>query len=242
MSECKPCQPGQYGNKVGATSCQKCQGATISDLGSSTCRCIGLNRKYLSEIGACVCKTGFTPIDGTNEKEDGYSDCEKYIYEVCDKETQERDSNGKCRDLNDCAEACDGGKGTVQFNGICQCQDIKTVDEICPVECVKALPEVYFTSNGTIEILNKETNETATNINFNDNLIGQAKCARTDAKECRITAVSMTNKETGDFAANFDIPSSINITKDTKEELDLRNVTALFSELKFTGKRVKMSP
>ena len=166
LNECKPCQPGYYGNKVGATECQKCQGATISDLGSSTCQCIGLNRKYLSEIGACVCKTGFTPIDGSSKNDDGYADCEKKIYENCDEEIEARDSNGDCRYKYDCREACDGGVGTVQFNGICQCQNIKTVDEICPHECQTQLPLTYFTSNGTIEIYNPVSNATVTNLAF----------------------------------------------------------------------------
>jgi hypothetical protein len=86
-------------------------------LGASTCRCAGLNRKFLSEVGSCVCKTGFQPIDPDND--DPLSDCEKKIYDDCDGETQERDSVGACRDKNNCTVACDGGKGTVQFNGIC---------------------------------------------------------------------------------------------------------------------------
>ena len=88
LNECDPCQPGEYGNKVGATECQKCKGSTISDIGDSTCRCIGLNRKYLAEVGSCVCKTGFQPIDGSeNANEDGFSDCEKKIYDECDFDT-----------------------------------------------------------------------------------------------------------------------------------------------------------
>ena len=47
------------------------------------------------------------------DNDDPLSDCEKKIYDDCNGETQERDSNGACRDRNNCTAACDGGKGTV---------------------------------------------------------------------------------------------------------------------------------
>lgn len=48
-NQCKPCPVDYFGIEVGATSCRKCAGGTVSDVGSTTCRCKGLNRKYLAD-------------------------------------------------------------------------------------------------------------------------------------------------------------------------------------------------
>ena len=62
LNQCKPCPENWFGVEVGATSCRKCEGATISDVGSITCRCQGLNRKYLADKKLCVCRTGYEPV------------------------------------------------------------------------------------------------------------------------------------------------------------------------------------
>jgi hypothetical protein len=75
-----------------------------------------------------VCKTGFEPIDGTNALDDGYSDCERIVYDPC-VDGQVRDSNAQCREVEDCKLECDGGDGEIQLNfGTCQCEAIVKVD------------------------------------------------------------------------------------------------------------------
>jgi hypothetical protein len=72
--------------------------------------------------------TGYEPIDGTGAFDDGYSDCERKIYDKCE-DGQVRDSNGVCRGENDCSLECDGGAGEIQLNfGICQCENTAKVD------------------------------------------------------------------------------------------------------------------
>ena len=148
---------------------------------------------------------------------------------------------GNCRLKNNCTDACDGGKGTVQFNGICQCQDIKTVEEICPIECVKNLPDIYFTSNGTVEIKTAD-GKLKTNINFKENLIGTANCAKEDATECKITAVGMTDNPNGDFSGSFGIPDTIDFSEDEQKEIGIPENSLLYTERFYTGKRKKVSP
>ena len=109
-NQCKPCPENYFGIEVGAKSCRACEGATVSDVGSISCRCQGLNRKYLAAAGKCTCMTGFEPVDGTNELDDGFSDCTTIIYPTC-KDSEVRDSVGQCKDPKDCAEACNGGTG-----------------------------------------------------------------------------------------------------------------------------------
>ena len=109
-NQCEPCAEDTFGNTVGATECKPCKGATKSDIGSTSCKCVGLNRKYLADEETCVCKTGYEPIDGTDALADGYSDCERKVYDKCP-EGQVRDSNAACREVNDCKVECDGGDG-----------------------------------------------------------------------------------------------------------------------------------
>lgn len=112
LNQCKPCPANTFGDSVGSTSCQPCRGNTVSDIGETTCRCVGLNRKYLSATGACVCLSGYEPTDETESLADGFSDCQKIIYNSCEP-SEERDINGVCRDKNDCAAECNGGSGTL---------------------------------------------------------------------------------------------------------------------------------
>ena len=54
-------------------------------------------------------------------------------------------------------------------------------------------------------------NQTATNLGFKDNVLGQANCAKEDPRECHLTAVSMTDKSTGDFAGSYGLPDTIEV-------------------------------
>jgi len=163
---------------VGATSCRQCKGSTISQPAAITCKCIGLNRKYLADEGACVCKTGYLPTDGTKADKDGFADCERKIYDACTPE-QRRDSNGVCRDPEDCSNACDGGQGAISENfGMCQCANFNTVDSICNKDCRKKLPRTTFTSGGEVRIFDPVTNSTV--ITKLTNTAGTAKCALED--------------------------------------------------------------
>ena len=108
LAECKVCPKNYFGIDLAAITCYKCRGGTVSDAGSTTCRCEGLNRKYLAERGTCVCKTGFEPVHGANDLDDGLADCDTIVYSECDTD-EVRDTNGQCRKKDDCAVECDGG-------------------------------------------------------------------------------------------------------------------------------------
>lgn len=83
LNMCRSCQEGEYGNIVGSTTCNKCAPGTTSSAGSTTCKCIGLNRKYIADQGKCVCLSGYEPVDGSAGNENGFTDCARMIYERC---------------------------------------------------------------------------------------------------------------------------------------------------------------
>ena len=133
-NQCKPCPENYFGIEVGATSCRKCAPGTISDVGSTSCRCKGLNRKYLADQGKCVCMTGFEPVLGTSELDDGFADCAEIVYPTCAND-ETRDAMGQCRKIDDCSNECDGGEGQVQVGyGVCQCNKIVKVEDLATVE------------------------------------------------------------------------------------------------------------
>ena len=112
MNECKPCPENTFGIDVGAKECRPCQGSTRSEVGSTSCQCTGLNRKYLAEEGSCICMTGFEPVDGTDKLDDGFADCTEIIFPTC-QNNEVRDSVGQCRKTDDCSVECNGGAGEV---------------------------------------------------------------------------------------------------------------------------------
>jgi len=94
-----------------------------------------VDRVYLAEKEKCVCRTGYEPVDGSDELDDGYTDCMRKVYDPCP-EGQVRDANAKCRPINDCREECNGGPGEIDFSfGICQCEEITKVDQLCNEKC-----------------------------------------------------------------------------------------------------------
>ena len=109
---CKPCPVNTFGNDVGQTSCTSCEEGTVSEIGSTTCKCAGLNRKYLADVKACVCLSGYESVDDSEDVGNGYSDCQKFVYNRCT-DTEERDILGNCRPKDDCAAECNGGTGTI---------------------------------------------------------------------------------------------------------------------------------
>jgi len=156
-NQCKPCPENFFGIEVGATSCRKCQGATVSDVGSTSCRCQGLNRKYLADQGKCVCRSGFEPVDGTRALDDGFADCSLIIYATCRKD-EVRDAMGNCRKDNSCDLECDGGEGQVQVGfGICQCNKLTKVEDILSIENLERRTQMTFSDNNQVVLYDPVT-------------------------------------------------------------------------------------
>jgi len=205
MNLCRSCQEGEYGDTVGAIKCKKCAPGTVSKAGSTSCQCVGLNRKYIAETGSCICMTGYEPVD-SSKADNGLSDCARIIFDHC-LEDQLRDSNGRCRNINDCMGTCKGN-GTISIDfGICECEYYTTVDSLCNAECQKSQPQIYFNSDGLIQVRYPDSNTTETT--SLTNTAGTAKCAKVDPTECTVTKITMVNNDSGDFGANFEVPMAL---------------------------------
>lgn len=106
--------------------------------------------------------TGFEPVEGTKEIDDGLADCTPKIYSTCES-NEIRDSNGDCRAEDDCSLECDGGAGEFQRGfGVCQCNAIVKLEQICTKECQAGLLVKTFSDNNKIIIIDPLTNNTIT--------------------------------------------------------------------------------
>eukprot|EP00347_Sterkiella_histriomuscorum_P016022 403354791 len=220
QDDCTKCPSGQYSDVIALKSCKKCTGYTSSVEGSTSCSCIGSNRVYLAQTGKCVCKAGFEPADKTaNENSD--VDCVERIYDTCT-ESQIQDQYGVCKDKNDCSAECNGGTGTISAGiGICQCDDQTTAVDVCDSACMSKQKQVTFNSNGSISIYDPVTKTTSISSLNQTGLEGSAQCSNSDTSYCQLLSLSSTSS--GDFAADFSVPSSLTKSSTSKRMLTSRS-------------------
>jgi len=121
-----------------------------------------------------------------------------------------------------------------QSFGICQCEAITTVEQLCNIECREKLPKTTFTSDGLINIYDPVTNSTIlTELNAT---YGVPKCSKEDPTECKLTGLRMVNDPRGNFAADFNLPEAV-IGGANKDLIAQR-----FSNMKFDGERTYVNP
>lgn len=213
VTACTACSAGTFGSQVGATACRACQGSSNSEPGASSCECLGLNRIYLREVGACVCKSGHVPSDGTLPDEDSDVDCQKMVFERCETGA-ELDANGVCRGPSDCSDQCDGSAGTLEPGlGVCRCENSLTAKEVCDSTCRAKLPQITFNALGDIEVTDKSTEEILSyHLAALGTLAGGARCQLSDPTGCRIVALGK-DPVTGDFLADFQPPAVLGLPR-----------------------------
>lgn len=182
-TSCLACRAGTYGGEVGQAKCSPCQGSSNSAPGSATCRCIGLNRVYLTAVGTCVCKSGYVPSDGSSADKDSDVDCQKRVYERCPG-GRSLDANGVCRGKADCAAQCDG-VGTLEAGlGVCRCDGTATAKEICDSTCIKTLRRATFTATGDFQVTDSSNRVTKVRRSRLSSLAGRARCQLKDSSKC----------------------------------------------------------
>ena len=136
--------------------------------------------------------TGYEPVDGTNALDDGFADCSLIIYPTCAND-EVRDSEGQCRKTTDCSLECDGGTGEVQVGfGICQCDAIVKVEDLCTIECREQLVQKTFSDSNQIILTDPVTNTTI--ISELKNTLGSMNCISKDSNNCKLDNVFMTDE------------------------------------------------
>ncbi|GMH73236.1 hypothetical protein TL16_g06129 [Triparma laevis f. inornata] len=105
-TDCRLCGFDHYQHLEGQASCLACSTSSVSEPGSSFCKCLGLNRAFQTSDGFCICKPGFEFYDDNFQKqsdEDGDVDCQPVVYSRC-LDSEVRDLFGNCKARGDCSE------------------------------------------------------------------------------------------------------------------------------------------
>ena len=150
---CLPCAIGQYNARTGADACFQCSKSSNSLLpGAVTCDCIGKNRTFQSDDGACVCNPGYEAYDKDFKITTGDSDldCQPKVYNRC-ADNEVRAQDGSCVDKTQCSAVCAPQPGYYVEGLGCQCgeQPSTQIEDFCDQTCQQAQPSTYY-ENGKI--------------------------------------------------------------------------------------------
>lgn len=212
--KCLPCKLGYYNDLPGQGGCKKC-GPTSSTFfgGALTCQCNGANRDFIKSTGSCLCSIGYQPKNnGTNT--DSNEDCEQIVKTVCDSDTKV-DLTGNCltpeEEAAECKRQCPGSTGSfVEGTGLCQCDSITDIAEVCDATCQGLMPKTTLQPDGKMKVVDPITNKTSTIDPSNiPGYFGDFKCEKkeTSNEECKVRTMGMTEdgQFTYEFAPNSDV-------------------------------------
>ena len=162
LEDCNKCDINTYSNQEARKGCLPCSKSSKSGLGAETCKCIGNNRVFLGERGACLCAPNYKPVRG-GELEDSKEGCVPILYTDCGA-GEIRGSQGECVAVDDCSAFCRGGGGRRRAgSSICICDQHRDVDEICDQSCRAAAPVVVLLENGNL-VVSASTFEESMNV------------------------------------------------------------------------------
>ena len=146
------CKINWYNDLPGQQGCKKCGPTAYSEGGAATCKCYGAHRTYIRSLGACLCEKGYKPKDDAPNIDSPY-DCEAEVRQVCPP-GHDVDAVGDCVGNPaeyDCAQQCrNGGGKLIQGTGMCQCDQINDVDEVCDEACQSTTPRAYLSKTGKL--------------------------------------------------------------------------------------------
>jgi hypothetical protein len=132
------CQPDYYQNKPGQDACFSCSSSSSSGVAATTCTCEGQNRIFQPQDGWCICKPGYEYVNAdleVSQEGDGVYDCQPIVYDRCANGLS-RSSDGDCVDPDSfCVDECGDTGGTFLESGVCECNGLETLDEICDEDC-----------------------------------------------------------------------------------------------------------
>ena len=166
-SACILCEANYYQGGNGSESCFKCSSSSFSKAGSTACSCIGQNRVFQPSDGWCICRPGFEFVNSNLEvssTNDGAFDCQPIVYTRC-VAPEVRRQDGSCGTNSVCSKVCStNGGGTLDSNtGICLCNNITSLNQVCDSNCRKSAINVTCNSNGQLNVYDPAT-ETSTSL------------------------------------------------------------------------------
>ena len=196
QNTCTPCPAGTYSDLAASTSCKTCPSGATSEEGAKSCFCEGQNRLYLKREEICICQQGYEYIDRDgNDRSDsnGSGDCTEKIYERCEP-GQVRDEFGNCKSDNDCEDTCGGSGKRSQGIGLCECDEVEEVNEVCDQSCRNSVPQVTFGANAGFKIYDPVSgNTTYMSESSMEGYYGRVAC--NSGTSCKVKSVEFGDGE-----------------------------------------------
>ena len=146
---CIQCPANTYTNTYGNPSCLPCGPSGYSILGNTTCSCYGKFRNYLISDGTCRCFNRYQfLVQGIyTSDQDGTEDCFPIVYPFLP-DGMVRAPNGETKSINDCSKECQNSSGSrIPGPNICQCDNVKSLDDICNKNCRTSSDKVTVQNN-----------------------------------------------------------------------------------------------
>lgn len=207
ISDCLACEEDTYQFNTGSASCFRCSSSSTADAGSNLCSCTGQNRIFQPEDGYCICRPGYEFVDNdlqTFTEEDGDFDCQPIVRPLCSS-TQTRIFDGSCADdATYCDSFCSSAGGTIGSAGVCICDDIATLDEVCDESCRNSVPSVTCNSAGELEVTFPGNGGETVTLDRNDfDSVGEFDCSTAGSN---VYSMSCTN---GRFEGFFGLGAAL---------------------------------
>lgn len=178
---CLNCEANTYSTETGATECQACGSSSTSKAGSTTCNCVGDNRVYQRSDGTCLCRSGYTFFDANNQEVFGDSteSCIEIVYSRCGA-GETHDANGNCvsSSSSSCNTNCAAGGTFMPIYGLCECNELQDVTEVCNADCRANRRQVGYDSSSQ-QLSVSSTNASA--ITFPSDVIDSGDLSRCEA-------------------------------------------------------------
>jgi hypothetical protein len=212
---CISCGDKDYNNLIGQTSCKSCGSSSYASEDKLTCTCIGKNRAFQMFDSTCLCKPQYKPTDDLADG-DSELDCEPVIFPRCPTK-QILDAAGYCTDLDDCSKACADSPGQRSTSlGICACQKVDDVDDVCDRTCRSESVTVQVTMSGEIVMTDPAQDQSAIiDVTDIEGFYGTLKCYNTYGLDCKVVNVNVGILEDGavettaGFSSNYQANSGM---------------------------------
>ena len=180
VSACRQCGEDTYQNSKGKSACKTCSSSSYTDeKGSTACVCKGLNRAFQPSDGFCMCTPGFVFFDDSFSQSvgDGSVDCQPQVYTRC-ADNEVRDQSGECVSTNDCSSCGENGGTYVERMGVCECNNLETLDDVCDDDCRDDADTVsYDSTTGSFVVASTTGNATTTvSTQDMDGFLGSISC------------------------------------------------------------------
>mmetsp|Transcript_6632 Transcript_6632/g.24821 ORF Transcript_6632/g.24821 Transcript_6632/m.24821 type:complete len:4721 (-) Transcript_6632:61-14223(-) len=190
---CILCEAETFSHLNGAQKCSRCGSSSGSTENRTTCACAGQNRVYQFSDGTCICQSGYAFYSGNLDlsDKDSTQSCVPIVYNRCGR-GEVRSFSGVC--VSEGTEACVGSCGTAggtinsDTKGICECNSLRPVMEICDAECRASRFRLRI-SDGALQLYDPTTNSVA--LTFSSSQVyGSTSCLST----CTIEVTKMQNQ------------------------------------------------